>query len=61
MEETLMNELGLTYSDPVKKGVRDLCNQRQQGKALSLWALKQCHEYQWFITPFSKRSWREEI
>ena len=36
MEETLMDELGLTYSDLVKKGVRNLWNQRQQEKALTL-------------------------
>ena len=36
MEETLMDELGLTYSDLVKKGVRHLWNQRQTEKALAL-------------------------
>ena len=36
MEETLMDELGLTYSDLVKKGVRNLWNQRKQEKALTL-------------------------
>ena len=36
MEETLMDELGLTYSDLVKKGVRNLWNKRQQEKALTL-------------------------
>ena len=55
MEETLMDELGLTYSDLVKKGVRNLWNQRQQEKALTLWALKHYHEYQWFITPCLKK------
>ena len=36
IEETLMDELGLTYSDLVKKGVRNLWNQRKQEKALAL-------------------------
>ena len=36
IEETLMDELGLTYSDLVKKGVRNLWSQRQQEKALAL-------------------------
>ena len=36
MEETLMEELGLTYSDLVKKGVRNLWNKRQTEKALTL-------------------------
>ena len=36
IEETLMDELGLTYSDLVKKGVRNLWSQRQQEKALTL-------------------------
>ena len=31
-----MDELGLTYSNLVKKGVRDLWNKRQQEKALTL-------------------------
>ena len=34
--EKLMDELGLTYSDLVKKGVRNLWNQRKQEKALTL-------------------------
>tara|TARA_R100000234_G_C4953672_1_gene158559 strand:- start:198 stop:386 length:189 start_codon:yes stop_codon:yes gene_type:complete len=34
MEETLMDELGLTYSDLVKTGVRNLWNKRQQEKSL---------------------------
>ena len=36
IEETLMKELGLTYSDLVKQGVRTLWNQRQQEKVLAL-------------------------
>ncbi len=55
MEETLMDELGLTYSDLVKKGVRNLWNQRQQEKALALCTAKHCHEYQWCITPCLKK------
>ena len=36
MEETLMDELGYTYSDLVKKGIRTIWNKRQTEKALSL-------------------------
>ena len=36
IEDTLMDELGLTYSDLVKKGVRNLWSQRQQEKVLAL-------------------------
>ena len=36
MEETLMDELGYTYSDLVKKGIRTIWNKRQQEKALTL-------------------------
>ena len=60
MEETLMDELGLTYSDLVKKGVRNLWNKRQQEKALTLWPLKHYLEFQQHTTSCSKRSWREE-
>ena len=34
MEDTLMDEYGLTYSDLMKKGIRHLWNQRQNQKAL---------------------------
>ena len=37
IEDTLMDELGLTYSDLVKRGVRNLWSQRQQEKVLALW------------------------
>tara|TARA_A100000172_G_C3038912_1_gene109638 strand:+ start:1169 stop:1351 length:183 start_codon:yes stop_codon:yes gene_type:complete len=36
MEETLMDELGYTYSDLVKKGIRTIWNKRQTEKALTL-------------------------
>ena len=36
IEDTLMDELGLTYSDLVKRGVRNLWSQRQQEKVLAL-------------------------
>ena len=36
MEDKLMDELGLTYSDLMKKGVRHLWNQRQSQKSLFL-------------------------
>ena len=36
MEETLMDELGYTYSDLVKQGIRNLWNKRQTEKALTL-------------------------
>ena len=56
MEETLMEELGLTYSDLVKKGVRNLWNQRKQEKALALCTARHYLASQQFITPCSKRS-----
>ena len=36
IEDTLMNEWGLTYSDLMKKGVKHLWNQRQTQKDLML-------------------------
>ena len=36
IEETLMKQHGLTYSDLMKKGVRHLWNQRQTHKDLML-------------------------
>ena len=36
IEDTLMEELGYTYSDLVKKGIRNLWSQRQNEKALAL-------------------------
>tara|TARA_Y100001937_G_scaffold126599_1_gene196251 strand:+ start:672 stop:857 length:186 start_codon:yes stop_codon:yes gene_type:complete len=36
IEETLMTEHGLTYSDLMKKGVKHLWNQHQTQKALIL-------------------------
>ena len=39
IENTLMDEYGLTYSDLCKMGIKNLWNERQNKKALTIWKL----------------------